>query len=225
VKGEQGINTRRVYGVDELRRIYALRYQVYCNEWGFERPEDHPGGLETDEFDPQSVHFIETFDDGRIIGTARIILDSPAGFPIESHCKLDIDLKRLNRQRMGEISRLAISKEVRRRSEDRIIYESVSEGTTLVQTEGDRRRRQLFILNLYKCIYTESKRLGITHWLAVMAKGLYLLLRRAGIVFCPIGAEVYYHGQRTPYLGVISEMEEQVAKTNPELFKEFSEEL
>jgi N-acyl amino acid synthase of PEP-CTERM/exosortase system len=80
-------------------------------------------------------------------------------------------------------------------------------------------------MNLYKCIYTESKRLGITHWLAVMAKGLYLLLRRAGILFFPIGAEVYYHGQRTPYLGVVSEMEEHMAKTNPELLLELSKEL
>ncbi len=223
--GDLGISTRRVYGVEELRRVYALRYQVYCNEWGFERPEDHPGGIETDQFDPHSIHFIETFADDRLIGTVRIILDSPAGFPIESHCKLDIDLKNFDRRRMGEISRLAISKEVRRRSEDSIIYESVPEGMALEQTPGDRRRRQLFIMNLYKCIYTESKRLGITHWLAVMAKGLHLILRRAGIVFCPIGTEVYYHGLRTPYLGVISDMEEQVAKTNPELLRELREGL
>ncbi len=221
----QGISTRRVYGGDELRRVYALRYQVYCNEWGFERPEDHPGGIEKDEYDPHSIHFIETFDDDRLIGTVRIILDSPAGFPIESHCKLDIDLKKFERRRIGEISRLAISKEMRRRSEDSIIYESVPEGMTPEQTAGDRRQRQLFIMNLYKCIYTESKRLGITHWLAVMAKGLYLILRRAGIVFCPIGAEVYYHGQRTPYLGVVSELEEQLSKTNPELLRELREEL
>ena len=222
--GEQEICTRRVCGVDELHRIYALRYQVYCKEWGFERPEDHPGGLEMDEFDPHSVHFIETFDDDRIIGTVRIILDSPAGFPIERHCKPDIDLKRLNRQRIGEISRLAISKGVRRRSEDSFIYKSEPEGP-LEQPVEDRRSRQLFIMNLYKCIYTESKRLGITHWIAVMSKGLYLILKRAGIEFSPIGAEVYYHGWRTPYIGVISAIEEQMAKRNPELLRELSEEL
>ena len=33
-----------------LRSIYSLRYQVYINEWGFEKPEDHHPG------DPPALH-------------------------------------------------------------------------------------------------------------------------------------------------------------------------
>ena len=34
-----------------LSDINRLRFQVYVNEWGFEKPEDHPGGVEQDDYD------------------------------------------------------------------------------------------------------------------------------------------------------------------------------
>jgi N-acyl amino acid synthase of PEP-CTERM/exosortase system len=39
-----------------MEEVYRLRYQVYCNEQGFERPDDHASGLETDGYDHHSVH-------------------------------------------------------------------------------------------------------------------------------------------------------------------------
>ena len=74
-------------------------------------------------------------------------------------------------------------------------------------------------------MYVESKRIGLTHWYAVMAKGLFILLKRMGIIFKPIGPETDYHGLRTPYLGVIAEIEEEASRLNPELFNEFQEAL
>jgi len=67
--------------------------------------------------------------------------------------------------------------------------------------------------------------LGLTHWYAVMAKGLYLLLKKMGILFVPIGPEINYHGLRSPYLGSIEDIEKEASKTNPELLKEFRDEL
>ena len=34
------------------KEIFKLRYDVYVSEFGFERKEDHPSGLEEDVYDP-----------------------------------------------------------------------------------------------------------------------------------------------------------------------------
>jgi N-acyl amino acid synthase of PEP-CTERM/exosortase system len=39
-----------------LEKVYRLRYQVYVDEFGFEHAGDHPNGMETDEWDPTSIH-------------------------------------------------------------------------------------------------------------------------------------------------------------------------
>ena len=54
-----------------------------------------------------------------------------------------------------------------------------------------------------------------------MAKGLYLLLKRVGILFEPIGPALYYHGLRTPYLGRIDTMLKELVSRNPALYQEF----
>lgn len=193
---------------EELREIYKLRYKVYCEEKGFEKAEDHPEGIETDEFDRCSRHFMVTDRSRRAVATARLILDSGMGLPIMANCRIERDLSRLESARMGEISRLAVSKEYLR------MDELFSDGLS------DRRRRQMVICGLYKLIYFESRSLGLTHWLAVMTDGLRMLLARSGIFFEPIGPPADYHGIRTPCLGSISEIELGVSRVNPELFRE-----
>ena len=225
-----------------LKEIYRLRYKVYVEEWGFERPENHPDGIEIDEFDKNSVHFATKNENENIIGTVRLILNSPIGFPIEKRCKLNINKDELPRNYLAEISRLAISKQYRRRAEDKCIYgpeeerrrEVIDISNTVQQYQRraedkyrsgelyERRRGPDLVLSLYKAIYHESKRRNITHWYAVMTKGLYILLKRFGIDFEPIGQPVDYHGIRTPYLGDIKKIEHEVSIKNPELYEEFT---
>ncbi|HEY4707323.1 MAG TPA: PEP-CTERM/exosortase system-associated acyltransferase [Thermodesulfobacteriota bacterium] len=193
---------------EELREIFKLRYKVYCEEKGFERSEDHPGGIEYDEFDKSSRHFMVTSGPRLVIGTARLILDSGKGLPVRENCKIEADLSRLETGRLAEISRLAISKEYMK---DLGI--------------SSHRSRQEVICGLYKLIYIESRMLGLTHWLAVMTEGLSELLKRSGIVFAPIGPPADYHGIRTPYIGSIADIEAQVSKINPGFFRETREEF
>lgn len=218
---------KRVTVEDELIEVFKLRYKIYCEEWGFEKPEDYPGGLETDEFDKYSLHFAAVLKDtNQLIGTVRIILNSEKGFPLERHCKIDVNLTGFNRDKIGEISRLAISKEYHRRLEDRFIYKDIAGyDPEICRFTNNRRKRQEIVIGLYKCIYVESKKMGLTHWYAVMTKGLKLLLKRMGIFFVPIGPDIYYHGIRTPYLGSIEAIENEVLRVNPELYKEFLEGL
>lgn len=216
-----------------LEEIYRLRYQVYVNEWGFERPEDHPTGLERDEFDAHSKHFY-VYGSGRqqVVGTARIILDAGKPFPIEKHFAIDTACATISREKIAEISRLAISKDYRRRAIDRVIF---SKDSSLVgesdEPRSDRRildseRRKCeheLICGLYLLIYRESLRLGLTHWYAVMAKGLYVILCRWGVVFRQIGEERDYHGVRAPYLLSIADLTRNLVNNNPELLKMASE--
>ena len=240
-----GFAVHKVSDDDRLRTVYRLRYKVYCEEWGFERPEDYPDGLETDIFDKQSVHFLVENGTRRLVGTIRLILSSPEGFPLEKYCELDININELPRESLAEISRLAISKEFRRRAEDRFIYGPEEERRNIGSLnnshgkfrrrsgDGDktekpfheRRMKHEAVASLYKAVYLESKRRQITHWYAVMTKGLYILLSRLGIDFHAIGEPVDYHGIRTPYVGEIKKIEQSVSIKNPELFKEFSGEL
>ena len=214
-----------------MEEIYRLRYKVYCEEWGFEKPEDHPNGLEIDNFDVNSVHFAAIAKrDGQLIGTVRIILESPQGFPIHHHCSIDQELQKRvveklpdsKRVRLGEISRLAVSKDFRRRALDNFILdpqhndeknieelikrkEERDAETGIVSVERRRQQDMAIVMGLYNCLSRESRELQLTHWYVVTARALYVLLKRIGFHFDPIGPEQEYHGIRRPYLGYLKE--------------------
>jgi N-acyl amino acid synthase of PEP-CTERM/exosortase system len=209
-----------------INDVYRLRYKVYCEEWGFEKPADHPGGLETDEYDPHSLHLgAFSQENGQLIGTIRLILNSELGFPIEKHCSFDTDLPWANRDRIAEISRLAVSKEYRKRAVDNLMYNDgqlAPDPHEAAKELLEKRKQEFFIImGLYICMYLESKELGLTHWYAVMARGLRILLKRMNIQFSPIGPEVDYHGRRVPYLGVIEEIVKKVSNEKAEFFQEY----
>jgi len=198
---------------DVLQEIFRLRYQVYCLECGFESPEDHPEQMEFDEYDAYSSHFCATVEGtGEVIGTVRIILPSPIGFPIERYCQFNSDRPQINPAYIGEISRLAISKEFRRREIDKAIYSQKDINLTKIKSVHHERRKfeSLIVAGLYQCVYHESRRLGLSHWYAVMVKGLAGLLQRWGLWWVPIGPEVEYHGLRGPYMAAIADVERQV---------------
>ncbi len=213
-----------------INEVYRLRYKVYCEEWGFENPEDHPGGLETDEYDPYSVHLgAFSQENGQLIGTIRLIMNSEHGFPIEKYCSFSSDISLPDRNKVAEISRLAVSKEFRKRAVDRLLYNDGQEAQVPREEyrEIEEKRKQEFhiIMGLYICMYMESKKIGLTHWYAVMAKGLRILLKRMNIQFSPIGPEVEYHGLRVPYLGVIDDIITNVSSSRGEFMEEYREEI
>lgn len=215
----------RVESSELLNEIFRLRYQVYCKECNFLREEDYPDGIEKDKYDPYSLHFVAQDQLGPI-GTARLVLDSPHGFPpLEHHCSdnLRIDKTLLPRKQIAEISRLVISKEYRRRRNDGLYYNSEFEDRAK-QTEALHRMRTM-ALGMYKEMYQESKRRSITHWYALMEKSLWLLLKLHNFNFEPIGDEIDVYGPVRPYLGDIKKMEKEVSEISPALFEYFVEGL
>lgn len=90
------------------------------------------------------------------------------------------------------------------------------------ESYSDRRRRHEVVISLYKAVYLESKRRNLTHWYSIMTKGILILLSRFGFEFQEIGDPVDYHGIRTPYLGEIAKIEQEMSTKVPELFDEFT---
>lgn len=208
-----------------LRDIYLLRFQVYVNEWGFEAPEDHPDGLEYDDFDDYSVHTYACCDQKKkVIGTVRMILNSPLGFPIERYFEIQDQPTDIDRNTTGEISRLAVSKEYRRRIIDQAIFGADSGAARRIPKfmknglDFQRHCEHELVRGLYVTLYRDSKLRGLTHWYAVMAKGLYVILKRWGIIFKQIGPARDYHGLRSPYLVSIESMEHSLSRINPVLY-------
>jgi N-acyl amino acid synthase of PEP-CTERM/exosortase system len=207
-----------------MHRLYRLRYQVYCEECNFIRPEDYPDKIEKDEYDKQSVHFAAMDKDGELIGTVRLILPGPLLLPIQRHCPgAAINEKAVPQIKGAEISRLIISKRLRRRKDDGLFYEPQVSDQKVTDLEGNQflRRAKPMAFGLYRELYRESKRLGVTHWYTLMERSLWMLLRIHGFTFTSIGEEVDVYGAVRPYIGKIAQMEEEVAKKFPDFFKYF----
>ena len=207
-----------------LKAICQLRYQVYVNECGFERPEDHPEGLERDEYDQHSIHFYACPQHSdEVIGAARIILGSEQRLPIERHFGINQFPTGVRREQVAEISRLAVSKEFRCRAIDRALFrvgQTAASHRHLTMENGrdlHRHYEQQLVKGLYGALYQEIKLMGLTHCFAVMARGLYVILKRWGINFEQIGPALDYHGIRAPYLVSIESLEYSLGKSDPVL--------
>lgn len=223
---EYGIVDQETGNQELLDSIYRLRYQVYVNEWGFEEAKDHPDGTETDAYDTSSVHFYAHYDgQDDVIGTIRLIVNSDLGFPIGKEFSISELPEIVPRDKIAEISRLAVSKNYRRRAIDRAIFGhnsiGIDEYTRLAKKHSEERRKSEseLVRGLYLAIYRHSKQQGLTHWYAVMARGLFTMLARWGIRFEQVGPERDYHGIRAPYLVRIEEIEKTLARKNPELLQ------
>lgn len=221
---------KRVNGVEDLHNVFALRYQVYCKECGFLPAADYPDGKETDEYDAYSLHFSAFHHSGTLAGAVRLVRATPEGlFPFHQHCpSLYAGVELPPAAQAAEISRLVVGKDFRRRLNDTLFGFQAQESPTvevgIVQANGQRRtsNHPEIVLGLYREMYQESKRQGITHWYAAMERSLARLLMRYKFSFVPIGPEVDYYGPVTPYLASLADLEEKVSRCNPELFAWFS---
>ena len=211
-----------------LEDTFRLRHEVYVEEFGFERKEDHPNGLETDDYEENSIHFACLNESNSVVGTIRLVMDSEKGFPIEHATQTGFVGEKPERSKIGEFSRLAVSRDLRRRNDVGMYgvesYLKRKEGGVLpddgsIPKEMRGRKNPIIVLGLYQVLYHESRRRGLTHWYMITEKKLFFALKKYGFLFHQIGEPVEYHGQRTPYLGIIEEIEKTLIKNNPDMLK------
>lgn len=210
---------------DEATRekLYKLRYEVYVEEFKFEKKDDHPGEIEKDEYDDNSVHFACLNDKNDVIGTMRIILNSKKGFPLEKATKIE-PLVNIDKDNVVEVSRLSISDQFRRRKEDGFYgvesYLTKKDGGILSEDQDkeiqqSQRKNPAIILGLIQVMYHETKRRGITHWYMICEDKLFNTLKKYNFTFFPVGKKVFYHGWRTPYLLEINQFEKNLQAKDP----------
>lgn len=186
-----------------IDEVLALRYQVYCCERPFEDANCFPDGRECDAYDERSVHaLVRHRASGACVAAVRLVLadehEPTALFPMEAHCREAIPptgltaLENTPRKRIAEISRLAVSRNIRQR-----MGQTGSDDPEHAP-ELDQHIMPYIIVGLFAAIVRLSAKLSVTHWMAVMEPTLLRLLKRYGICFPHVGPVIDYHGRRRP---------------------------
>ncbi len=206
---------------------YRLRYQVYCLETGFESPEQYPYGLETDEYDACSEHYlIRHRKSGAYAATTRLILpdlNTPERpFPIETRCQIRRSglLAKIPRNRIAEVSRFCVASDFKRRpGEQGTIAGAETHNWQHPVGVDERRAWPHLTVALIACLHKINVRHGTTHWYSFIEPSFFRLLSLLGIYFTPIGPLTEYHGKRRqPCIIQVPEYLEAVKEKNHEVW-------
>jgi len=195
-------------GSDALKsEVFGIRYNVYCEEFGYEPADAFPDHEETDEFDTQALHALVTHKaSGLSAGCVRLV--SPTGpggtdaLPFEKNCAGSLNQEfiqglELDRSNVCEISRLAVDGVFRRRAGERVTRYGEVEGLDCSQQE--RRTFSMIAIACFLASTALTDIAGRTSVFAMMEPFLPRLLKRSGIVFQRAGEDIDYHGMRAPY--------------------------
>jgi len=211
---------------DDLKNeVYKLRYQVYCIETGFESLDQFPDGLEFDEYDDHSIHYLIRHRKFNIYAaTTRLILPNATKpetlFPIEQHSQIDNleHMKNIPRINLAEISRFCVSKELKRRRKEYGTLTGFGPDSEYVFTEDERRVFPHITIALIACLIKMSKDNKIYYWYAVMEPSLLRFLSSLGIYFNNIGPLTDYHGKRQPCVVKVNDLLSGVFKKNSDIW-------
>jgi N-acyl amino acid synthase of PEP-CTERM/exosortase system len=228
-------------GDDDLDRLFALRYQVYCLERSFLPPADYPSGLERDEYDAFSTHVAAYSLADILVGAIRLVTPPDGGrFPFQAHCtRLFAGRPRPPDRECAELSRLVISKLYRRRAGDTVfgVSSQLLEGTAPPENAGDRRKAQRggndrrnlqpdILLGIFRQAYRHCKRQGIGHLYMALEKPLMRLLERLFYFSLePIGELVDYYGPVIPCILPMGHFDRALSRGDPVLFAWFQDAL
>lgn len=188
---------------------YKIRYDVYCNELEFEDSNNFPNGLETDNFDQFSHHYLIKHKTSDLFaGTVRIVDTtlSKGHFPcpFELHCLNSITDKSLHpglvrKKTYCEVSRLAVPNTFRRRKgEEKQAF--VFEGDRVSISLEEKKAFPYIAIGLYFCAAAHFVNARVLeHIYVMMEPRLAIHLKRVGIEFKQIGPVTDYHGKRAAY--------------------------
>ncbi len=185
---------------------YSIRYQVYCEEMGFENKDYFPKKQEVDECDRHSKHFIIRHkQSGHWVGAMRLIFKTDQLLPIEKHCILNETIDKNDSVKSVELSRLCLIKEIRRRLND---YDPahgvINDNNEIKETDkkklfkNSRSNRRI----IWGMIYAASKYSydnNIPHWYFLTTRALEKVLRKGNLNMMNIGDPCYLKGERHPF--------------------------
>ena len=187
------------------REVFRLRYSVYCEELAYEDVNAFPDGEEHDAFDDDSQFaLLRHRATGRAAGCVRLIVTThkpELHFPFEGVCagRLDPefnDPESFDRRQVGEISRLAVHQDFRRRKGESNTPEGASEPE--IHFDGNR-RYPLIATGLFLSAAALAMNGGLDQVIVMMEPRLARLLAACGIRFAPVGEVIDHHGRRGPF--------------------------
>lgn len=188
---------------DGLRRaVYRVRHAVYCEEFGFEQTNSEQ--LETDHFDADSTAIlIRDRPANQYIACARIVHvsdsspDEPLPFELVTAGRLYSWLAEdhVERVRVGEISRLAVASQFRRRRTD-VGPAPLSEHDFAYG--GAVQRFPFIMAGLYLGLLAVADLQGLERLYLLTEQRLANHLARLGVEITQIGEPVEHRGLRVP---------------------------
>ena len=193
---------------EQKSQVYSIRYQVYCDEFGYESVDAFPDQEEKDEYDDFSLHcLIRHKKSGLPAACVRLVpaFDNKnrlTPLPLELHCKDSLDHQYMNslnldRQTVCEISRLAIDRLFRRRMGEKLTRFGEVQG--LDCTKQEQRTFSLIAIAAFLAATALTDISGKTNVFAMMEPFLPRMMKRSGIIFNKVGFDMDYRGIRAPY--------------------------
>lgn len=188
---------------EHARKIhFNIRYQVYCEEMGFEDKQNCPEPYEKDKWDSNAVHFILRHrQSGAWVGAMRLIFHQNGRLPILEHCKIHKQANRDELARSVELSRLCVLKEVRRRCTDGIPPTGLAEQDSKAVSYlfNQRRLQNSLIWGLYRAASIYCKKRQIKTWYFLTTMALAKIVNRENFKFKLIGDCCRLNGDRFPF--------------------------
>jgi N-acyl amino acid synthase of PEP-CTERM/exosortase system len=190
----------------DARKIsFRLRYQVFCDETGFEDPQSFPDKLEQDIFDSSATAFL-VWDrlTEQWAGTMRLVDGRKAALPCET-IALPKKLLGLERTRSSsvEFSRLCVPQEFRRiHSQTHYAKSSSGSNTPL---KNVRQEDNEILLRTLIAFATWSQNNDVEYAYFLITAALARVLKRLHMPLTVAGEKVEHRGQRTPYMTHIND--------------------
>lgn len=189
---------------------FRIRHEVYCREFGFQ--STRADSLESDEYDAHSVHCLaRAVATHEFVGCSRIVLADPADplapLPFEKVAGHAIDRNILDpttmdRSKIGEISRMAVINQYRRRKGEQEWPFSIDANF------GDNGRIRLPYMTfaLFLAMIALARRRGIGTLFMLTDATLATSIAHLGIEAHAVGGAVDYRGMRTPVALFVEEI-------------------
>jgi len=195
---------------------YSIRYQVYCEEMGFENKDNFPLEQEFDEYDNHSIHFIvRSRHTNEWVGAMRMVLKKNHLLPVEEHCNLNTIINNDDTfNRSIEISRLCLIKDIRRRITDtnpplgipKDQSDEVKKDDNVIPFHGRKHIERSIIWGLFRAAAVYSKKRNIQKWYFLGANALARIICKKDFNLQQIGEPCNFNGERFPFKITLNEV-------------------
>jgi N-acyl amino acid synthase of PEP-CTERM/exosortase system len=212
----------------DLHDSYRLRHEIYCLEEQFLSSENYPDGIQSDDYDALSEHFVvrENRMD-KIAGCARLIkYSNELRFPTADHfSELYSKLSDKPLAEVFEVSRFCVSPDFRQRlvPKDGLYgIESYLEENKFHHPEvpSELRKYPIILLLMIKAMYQFSLSVGGRFWIASMEPGLIRYFSSCGMKWEHLADNyIDFYGRVMPCLIDLEKAMVQMSEKRPDIYE------